>query len=178
MLINRHSLKPLAATDVETYTFRVCNDQVDRDGERFSLEILHDFADSLPGKGLLEAHEWGAPGVGMFYKAWVENLDGVNWVMAKCYLPRAAKDSADAITKIDSGIAKWVSIGFYAPRQVGVNGVQEYRRGLNGEKGESLECSLVFLGAQYQAGIVKSLQRRVLREHNGKSFGFVIPRGA
>jgi len=197
-LINKFALKPLTAKDVSVYTLQVCNDQIDRDDERFSLEVLGDFSATLPGKGLLEGHQWGPVGVGLFYKSWVENIGGVNWVIGQCYLPKASEESAEMIVKLDAGIAKWVSIGFYAPCRMPIYGNTtdevddkasqsggpvypsvigqpsfdmdsigreyeciEYQRGPDGEKGESLECSLVFLGSQYDAAVVKSMTSRL-----------------
>jgi len=162
VLINAFALEPLTAKDVCVYTMKVANDAIDRDGERFNLDCLTDFATTLPGKGLLEAHEWGPVGIGLFFQAWVEADSGTNWLMGKCYLLKADEEAAEMIVKINGGVAKWVSIGFHCPDRVMIQQqdgamYHEYRRGPQGEPCESLEASLVFLGAQYDASVVKSM---------------------
>lgn len=173
-LINGYALEPLKATDVAVYTLRVANDQVDRDGERFNVEVLHDFAATLPGKSLLEGHAWGPVGIGRFFKAWVEQVDGVTWLMAKCYLLTADEDAAEMIVKLNGGIASFVSIGFAAPSRVqvtdgmGAYQFSEYRRGPNGEQAEAIEASLVFLGAQYDAAVMKSMSESLRAARGAK----------
>ena len=38
--INQYAIRPLEAEEVYTFKLAVCNDQVDRDFERFSVESL------------------------------------------------------------------------------------------------------------------------------------------
>lgn len=168
-LINEYALVPLKAADVSVYTMQVANDQVDRDGERFTVEVLHDFAASLVGKALLEGHDWGPVGIGRFFKAWVESQNGVTWLMAKAYLLNEDEDAAEMITKLNGGVASFVSVGFYCPDRVQVQDATgaaygEYRRGPNGEPGEAIEASMVFLGAQYDAAVVKGITDRLTAE--------------
>ena len=56
-LINeRFALEPLTADEVYVRKMRLCNDGVDRTGERFSLGYLERFRETLPGKALLLAY--------------------------------------------------------------------------------------------------------------------------
>jgi hypothetical protein len=159
--INRLALKELQHSEVAVFDLRVCSNQVDRDSERFSEEVLEDFVATLPGKSLLEGHDWGPVGIGRFFAAQLAEDGPVTWLMGRCYLDRQDAESATMIRRMETGIAWADSIGFYAPDRVMVMGpdgtplFSEYRRGPNGEKAETIEVSLVFLGAQYDAAVAK-----------------------
>jgi hypothetical protein len=178
-LINEYALAKLGAGDVAVYTMQVANDQVDRDGERFSLEVLQDFASTLPGKGLLEGHDWGPVGIGRFFKAWIEPAPGgVNWLMGRAYLLREDTEAAQMIVKLNGGIAAFVSIGFFAPERAEVvdaagRTYREYRRGLQGQPAEALEASLVFLGAQYDATVVKKMTAALAEKYGKAETGMI-----
>ena len=105
--------------------------------------MLQDFAETLPGKSVLVAHQWGPPGVGRVYRA-VAHQDGVMWLTAGWYVPTAGNEAM--IRDIELGIASFVSIGFFAPQRVDVYGADgeflysEFRRGLDGEKAEAIRA--------------------------------------
>ena len=57
-LINRQALRPLAAEEVFTFRLAACNNQVDRDCERFTDETLEGFAALFVGRPVLRDHDW------------------------------------------------------------------------------------------------------------------------
>ena len=148
--------------DVHTFEVDLANDQIDRDAERFSDEVLKSFARTLPGKSFLIAHQWGPPGKGLFYRARLTTVDGVKWLRTKFYVLK--KYSESLIDHINAGIYKYVSIGFVAPslKRVAEDDPDnafgktywEYRN-RKGEEAEALEGSVVWLGAQHEAQIRK-----------------------
>jgi hypothetical protein len=155
-LIAQYALKPLTEDDVAVFKLRVAGTAVDRDNERFSLEVLEDFQQTLPGKSLLVGHEWGPPGIGRIVDAGLVEAGTDVDLYALAYLVRGA-GLDDVIKQIEGGTIWAVSIGFFAPqRVVGSDGVAVYTRGPNGERAEAIEASLVFLGAQVGASIVKA----------------------
>jgi len=167
-LIRRFALREVGAEEVRVYEARVANNRVDRDHERFSEEILADFADTIVGKSVLIGHQWGPPGVGRVFKAALVEQDGVLWLTASFFIPVLGNEKL--LNDIDLGVATWVSIGFYAPDRVEILGkdgrpiYHEYRRGPGGERGEAIELSFVFLGAQYDAAVVKGLLGALRRQ--------------
>ncbi len=151
--------KPLSAEDVYVLTAEVANDAIDRDGDRFSPDVLADFARTLPGKGLLEAHNWGPVGVGRWFRAWLEEDATGTRLMGSAYLLREGNE--ELVAKIDGGIAHFVSVGFFSPSRVPMRDdsgaqYQEYRN-LPDMGSEAIEASLVFLGAQHGAEIKEPL---------------------
>jgi hypothetical protein len=161
LLIRSYALRELEANEVRVFVANVANNQVDRDRERFSDEILQDFAQTLLGKSVLIGHMWGPPGVGRVYKSAIVEDGGWKWLRASFYMPELGNEKL--INDVELGTASYVSIGFFAPDRVDVVGAngevlfREYRRGPNGEKGEAIEMSFVFLGAQYDAAVIKSV---------------------
>lgn len=153
--------RTVEAGDVAIFEMDVCNDQLDRDGEKFAREVLEDFVATLPGKGWLIGHQWGPPGEGLVFRSALEDRDGVMWVTAGVYLPTLANEVF--INKVQLGVARFVSIGFSCPDIVEINGPQgsywEWRRGPGGEQAEAYEVSSVFLGSQYDARVRKSVVR-------------------
>ena len=55
--INRCAKKELRAEEVYTFAVKLCDNEVDRDWERFSLEALEGLRELFPGKTLLFDHE-------------------------------------------------------------------------------------------------------------------------
>lgn len=161
-LIQHFALVPVKPEDIRVYHARVANNQVDRDQERFHEKILQDFTASLVGKSVLIGHHWGPPGIGRVFKAAIEQDErSWLWLGADFYVPRFGNEQL--LHNIDLGVASYVSIGFFAPDRIDVLGAGgdvlwgEYRRGPNGEHGEAIEMSLVFLGSQHDAAVVKSV---------------------
>jgi hypothetical protein len=158
-LVNRYALRELRPDQVGIYEAEACNELLDRDQEVFSRELLDDFRDTLPGKSLLMGHAWGDVGIGRVIAARIDDSAGYWRLMATFYLLKETDGALCA--KLDGGVAWAVSIGFYAPsRVVGQDDdgrtIGVYERGPNGERGEALELSLVFLGAQYNAEVLSA----------------------
>lgn len=169
--INRFSLSPLTAEEVYARKYLIAHNMIDRDGERFSEDLLDDFARTFPGKGYLFSHNRGDffP-LGLIFDASTENMsaeqfktitgedprlpdgmDSVKVVWAWFYIPRT-ESSADMIKNIEAGIYRHGSIGFTAADLVPVKGA--YEQTLYWEylpPGEAREASLVWLGAQHGA---------------------------
>jgi hypothetical protein len=169
--INEFALTPLRPADVAVIQAEASDDQVDRDGEAMSLEVLEDFASTAAGKSWLIAHEWSVPGVGRITQGWLEEEEGGRVVlMVEAYLLRQDPTAAELVRKIESGVAPFVSIGFYAPRRVTKllddgRQIQQYVRGADGEPGELIEVSSVFLGSNYGAVITSA--KAAGRKHAG-----------
>ena len=58
--INKLAKSPLAAEDVYVFSVRLCDDQVDRDFERFSQKALKELAPMFIGKTGIADHAWSA----------------------------------------------------------------------------------------------------------------------
>lgn len=160
--INEYSKKPLKAEDISVYKVNLANDIWDRDRERFTLELLKEFKESAPGKGVLIGHDTSSLPVGRIFDAKVVKIEETNWLQIKFYI---LSKNTDLIDNIDSGIYKDFSIGFSAwkiePIYKGV-GQNQTIEGWEWQKhpkikGETREASLVYLGAQYGAGVSKSV---------------------
>jgi hypothetical protein len=157
-LINKHALKALKKEDVSVYTMKAANNRVDRDMERFSDEVIDSFAKSIVGKSWLYMHnKYDFMPFGKVFEAWTAVESGVKWLYIKGYV---LNTDEDLVKKIDSGIWKFVSIGFTAPGYMAISDASgkithfEYRN-VNGKEAEGLEISLVWLGAQYDAEVSK-----------------------
>jgi len=132
--------------NVKRESFRVyrswlANNVIDRDRERFPLDMLRQFAATLPGKSKMLNHNWydGEP-EGRYYAAEIVEVSqsemlsmvgnvpvknfaalvakakeidgGLYWLVGRYYVPA---DDKELIFKIDSGIYAFESIGFRAP---------------------------------------------------------------
>ena len=61
-LISQFSRKKLTAGEVYLFTVRLCDNEVDRDGERFPPETLEALAGAFVGKSGIFDHQWSARG--------------------------------------------------------------------------------------------------------------------
>lgn len=110
-LINAQALRELSAEEVFTFRLAACDDQVDRDGERFTAETLTELASLYVGRPVLRDHTWSAETqTARVYDAEVVESDGVHRLVLSCYMVRTAS-AADTIAAIEGGILRECSVG-------------------------------------------------------------------
>ena len=100
-LINQYSLKKMG----------LCDDQQDRDLEKFSVHALQQMAKLFPGKPMLSDHSWSAlRQIGRIYKADVVQHKGITYLRGSVYMVRSDSTN-DIIKSIEAGVLKEVSVG-------------------------------------------------------------------
>ena len=124
--INRFAKSPLRAEEVYTFSLRLCDNEVDRDWERFDTAALNTLGDLFVGKSGIFDHQWTAEGqTARIYRTEMVREgaqvtaagDGYCWLKAWAYLLRTEKN-ADLIAEIEGGIKKEVSVGCSMGRSV------------------------------------------------------------
>lgn len=171
-LIGALSPLPLAAEQVTVRSMILCSGDYDRDFERFSEEVLEQFAATLPGKSLLIGHRHDAAPEGLFFRAeLLHRPGGTPAVRAWAYLPRTAANE-HVRTLLDTGVLRYVSIGFRCEELLcDLCGCDLLTAGCGHVPGrdyggqlatatwageaEAVEGSLVYLGSQYDAVMLK-----------------------
>ena len=116
--INKHTLEPLKAEDVFTFKLDLCDNDVDRDYERFSVKALDGLKKLFLGKTGIKDHRWSADNqVARIYATEVVQSEKTtpagepySKLVAYCYMVRTA-GNADLIAEIKGGIKKEVSVG-------------------------------------------------------------------
>ena len=176
--INRFAKSPLRAEEVYAFSLRLCDNEVDRDWERFDETALNALGDLFVGKSGIFDHQWTAEGqTARIYRAQVVREpaqmtaagDGYCWLKAWAYLLRTEKN-ADLIAEIEGGIKREVSVGCSVARRVcsicGAEGGtcqhvpgQRYGERLCylelREPTDAYEWSFVAVPAQRKAGVLK-----------------------
>ena len=171
-LINAQSLRPLTAEEVFTFRLAACDNQVDRDFERFTENALEGLAPLFVGRPVLLDHQWSAGSqTARVYAAAVEGT-AVRRLVLRCYMPRM-EQTAPTITAIESGILRECSVGVAMERAVcTICGADQakaccvHRPGgeydgktcvmeLDGAR-DAYEVSMVAVPAQPAAGVIKS----------------------
>lgn len=172
-LINKQTLRQLTADEVFTFRLAACDNQVDRDFERFTDATLEGLAKLFVGRTVLMDHKWSAGSqTARVYAANVEGSGEIKQLVLRCYMPRMDQTAA-TITAIESGILRECSVGCTVERVIcsvcGVDNAKaccEHWQGreydgnlcvmqLDGAK-DAYEVSLVAVPAQPGAGIIKS----------------------
>ncbi len=179
--INAQAKGSLKAEDVYVFSVRLCDDQVDRDMERFDTAALPELAKLFVGKTGIVDHQWRSDNqVARIFQTQVVKEDGVSYIKAWAYIRRGGQ-ADEIIADIEAGIKKEVSVGCAMGRSVCSVCGSEY--GTCGHhKGESYdgqvccailkepmdayEFSFVAVPAQREAGVIKGLGRgsRSLKE--------------
>lgn len=173
-LINALSLAELKPEDVFVFRVAACNDEVDRDMERFPLETLQQLAEMYVGRTVICDHRWSAGNqTARIYKAEVDEVDGLHRLVVSCYMLTNVS-SLDTITAIKGGILKEVSIGCrisWARCSICGNDAYDYAKcpHVKGREYEGKTCfydlmdpldayelSFVAVPAQPKAGVIKS----------------------
>lgn len=112
--INAQAKVPLTQEDVYVFRCEACDDQVDRDCERFTLNALHGMAKLFVGKTVISDHRWSAGNqMARIFRGQVEKDPqdaSRNALVLHCYMLR--NDSTkDTIAAIEGGILREVSVG-------------------------------------------------------------------
>ena len=176
--INQFAKAELTAADVYVFSVRLCDNEVDRDFERFEEAALEKLGELFVGKSGLFDHQWSAEGqTARIYRTEVIREPAVKtqagdcgcWLKAWAYMLRTEKNQ-DLIAEIEGGIKKEVSVGCSVARSAcsicGASGGScEHVKGqYYGGKlcyfqledpTDAYEWSFVAVPAQRRAGVVK-----------------------
>lgn len=179
-LINAYSRRNLGKDEVYVFSVVLCDNEVDREFEKFSKEALEKLADLFVGKTGITDHDAKSENqLARIFACNVEKVDDkVNSVgeqyyrlVARAYMPRCEKNN-DFILEIDSGIKKEVSVGCAVKRMTcSVCGCDVKADPCDHKKGETYdgklcyvilsepldayEWSFVAVPAQKNAGVIK-----------------------
>lgn len=181
LLINRLAKSELGPDQVYTFAVRLCDNEVDRDWERFPEATLEQLAELFVGKAGLFDHQWSARGqTARIYRTELVREDGILtragdpycYLKGWAYMPRT-EGNRELIEQIESGILKEVSVGCAVERrecsicggeldQCGHERGREYGGKLcYGEllnATDAFEWSFVAVPAQKNAGVMKSVR--------------------
>ena len=177
--INRLAKTALTPDQVYTFAVRLCDNEVDRDWERFDTGALTALSRLFIGKSGIFDHNWSAEGqTARIYRTELCRENGLTAAGEPCcylkgyaYMLRSGKNS-DLIQEIEGGIKKEVSIGCSVSRSVcsicGQTGCAHQRgQTYDGrlcyftlqEPTDAYEWSFVAVPAQRKAGVIKAFSQ-------------------
>lgn len=174
-LINQQTLRPLGAEEVFTFRLAACDNQVDRDFERFTEATLEELAQKYVGRPVLRDHNWSAAAqTARVYAGSVEpgEEEGVRRLVLRCYMPRS-EQTAPTIAAIESGILRECSVGLAVKRALcsicGADQRETLCKHIQGREydgqvchidldgaADAYEVSMVAVPAQPASGVIKS----------------------
>ncbi len=109
--INKQALRPLKGEEVFAFRLAACDNQVDRDLERFTEDTLEELAKLFVGKPVLLDHQWSAEKqVARIYAAGTEGEGERLRLILRCYMPRNEATAA-VIAAIEAGLLRECSVG-------------------------------------------------------------------
>ena len=182
--INKYAMSPLMAEDVFVFRSVLCDNEIDREFERFSLKALQQLQKLFLGKTVIKDHTWAADNqVARIYATELVQSDKATksgelytQLVARCYMVKTASN-ADLIAEIKGGIKKEGSVGCSVSSSIcsicGTDNAKSYCRHYAGRSYEkeggaqvctftldgardAYEFSLVAVPAQKAAGVSKS----------------------
>ena len=191
-LINKYTRREFKADEVYVFSLTLCDNDVDRDFERFTVEALFELEKLFVGKtGIVDHESRSKNQTARVFKCKVEAVDGKKTLTgddyfrltARAYIP-VTQGNRETIMSIDSGIRKEVSVGCAVEEsRCSVCGKAIGGLGCNHQKGKSYdgklcfaelvnptdayEWSFVAVPAQREAGVTKSFKK--LKGRNEKS---------
>ena len=109
--INAQAKAQLSGEQVYVFSLRLCDDQVDRDFERFDTAALGTLAKLFIGKTGVVDHKWSADKqIARIFETQVVKEAGVSYIKAWAYIRRGSSND-EIIADIEAGIKKEVSVG-------------------------------------------------------------------
>lgn len=190
-LINRYSRKVLTAEEVYSFNVLLCDNEIDRDNERFDIPALQKLSELFVGKtGIFDHSMKGRDQTSRIYFTEVKSDSSRKTVVgepytslcARAYMLRTEKN-ADLIAEIDAGIKKEASISCsVANVSCSVCGANlrktrcEHVKGgeyagkichlVLSEPTDAYEWSFVAVPAQKAAGVTKSYKPNITEVKN------------
>ena len=170
--INALAKTRLNGEQVYVFSLRLCDDRIDRDGERFDTGALPGLAKLFLGKTGILDHRWSTENqVARIFETQVVKEKDESYIRAWAYIRRGGKND-ELIADIEAGIKKEVSVGCAMAQAVCSVCGSEY--GTCGHvKGEhydgqvcavilkepvdAYEFSFVAVPAQREAGVMKGM---------------------
>lgn len=187
-LINQYTRRALSADEVYTFSVVLCDNETDRDFERFTIDALNTLAKLFVGKtGIFDHSMKGRDQVARIFSCAVEEVsdrctaDGQRYyrLKARAYMPRS-RHNEHIMLEIDSGIKREVSVGCaVAESRCSICGKDRRKEGCVHTPGQhycvkgrtlqaytlldkptdAYEWSFVAVPAQPLAGVVKAFSR-------------------
>ena len=122
-IINQYSLKELKPEDVFCFSVVLCDNEVDRDNEKFTDEALETLAKMFVGKTGIKDHSWAMENqVARLYRVELEKTlqknslgEQLKQLRGSAYMLRTDENKT-LIESIEGGITKEVSVGFSIKR--------------------------------------------------------------
>lgn len=109
--INQYTRRELTAEEVYVFSIRACDDQPDRDFERFTVDCLNGLKELYIGKTVIFDHFWSAmKQTARVYDSEVVSEDGETFLRLDAYMLKT-EQTQQIIDAIDGGILKEVSVG-------------------------------------------------------------------
>ena len=109
-IINTYTPAPLTEEQIFVFSLRLCDDQPDRDFERFDPEALEELASLFVGKTGIVDHNWSAEKqVARIFQTEVLEDQGAHYIKAWAYALREGNEAL--VRDIEGGIKKEVSVG-------------------------------------------------------------------
>jgi len=184
--INKLTLTPLTEEQIFTFKVKLCDNEIDRDTESFTVESLHKLAELFVGKTGIKDHNGAVDNqIARIYETEVIVEEGrttklgepYTYLEAHCYILRISKNE-DFIAEIEAGIKKEVSVGCCIQKRLcsvcGANLKGLYNMGCKHRPGneydgkvccvrldiptDAYEFSFVAVPAQREAGAKKNFE--------------------
>lgn len=180
--INKLTLEPLKKEDVFIFKVAMCDNEVDRDFEAFTLKTLEQFKDMYIGKTVIKDHSKTSDNqvariydteLVQYYDKTTQSGEIYTQLVARCYMLNN-ESNKNLISEIKAGIKKEVSVGCSVSKAIcsicGADNRENYCRHLAGriyenkmchykldEAHDAYEVSFVAVPAQVKAGTVKEM---------------------
>ena len=178
--INSLAKTRLNGEQVYVFSLRLCDDQIDRDGERFDTAALPGLAKLFIGKTGIVDHKWSTDNqIARIFETQVVREKDVSYIKAWAYIRRGGAND-EVIADIEAGIKKEVSVGCAMARAVCSICGSEYGTcgHVKGEVYDAQTCSVILkepvdayefsfvaVPAQREAGVMKAMGKApVLKE--------------
>ena len=188
-LVNRYARRQLSPDEVYLFTVALCDNDIDRDYERFTVEALFELEKLFVGKtGIIDHDPTAKNQKARIISCKVESVDGCKTangdqlfrLTARAYI-RRTQGNAELIEAIESGIVKEVSVGCSIGQTICSicrneihSPLCSHRKGkvYDGElcfgeliqPKDAYEFSFVAVPAQRAAGVIKGYKEKSMKE--------------
>lgn len=183
-LIGKYTRKQLSKEELYSFPLILCDNEIDRDCEKFTVSALEELARLFIGKTGIFDHDMSSKDqTARIYSTEIKTDDtkktadgeAYTYIQAKAYMVRTEKNK-DLIAEIDAGIKKETSVGCSVKKIIcsvcGKNIRAERCEHIKGkvyagkyccylltEPSDAYEWSFVAVPAQRNAGVTKSYER-------------------